>query len=514
VTDRRDDGPTTFVREVKKPGQGDGDLRAIAPALTILWHYNLERIGQRAALGRRRTEVARGSAPFHPVIDAPLSRAPFLIVEYHEGSATLTPGGSRTSVLVDGAPLTGPLQIDPGRLKRGVILLLAERIVVCLHQLRTPPLPGPDLGFVGSSDVMEEVRRQIRQVADLNVPVLIRGQSGTGKELVARAIAAASKTPTPFVALNMAKLAPELAAAELFGHEKGAYTGAAIDRPGYFVEADGGTLFLDEIGDASLQVQKSLLRVVEEGRVRPLGGRKDREVRVRLLTATDKDLDARVGQGTFDWALLNRISGYCIDLPTLADRREDIGVLLLHFLRQQLESAGELHRLASCQVDERPWLGAFDVMRIARAAFPGNLRSLMSLANAIVVDSRRKPFAVLGRRAEEILAARAVVPTTSPVEAAARRPGQPTDDEIRAALRQHHNNVSPAAKQLGISRPTLYERARGELALLRSIDDLTNEEILDAHARHRGDLDAMAVELGVSPKPLKARLAAALKTRR
>jgi two-component system nitrogen regulation response regulator GlnG len=366
--------------------------------------------------------------------------------------------------------------------------------------------------MVGGSDVMEDIRRQIRQVADLNVPVLIRGQSGTGKELVARAIATASKWPLPFCAVNMGSLIQATAAAALFGHEKGAYTGAAIDRPGYFVEADGGTLFLDEIGEAESDVQKLLLRVLEDGRVRPLGGRKDREVQVRLITATDKDLDAEVASGAFDDAFYNRIRGYRIDLPPLAERREDIGILFLHFLRRTLEAAGELHRLTSCQVDERPWLGALDFLPIARAAYPGNLRDLQHLSTAIAVASRGKPFAVISDSAERLLASSVPAPAVT-AAAGARRPGQPSDDEIRQALRQHSNNLAAAARTLGISRTTLYERARQQPNVLRSADELTDEEVLRAHGRHAGDVERMAAELGVSPKPLKSRLVAALKRR-
>jgi two-component system, NtrC family, nitrogen regulation response regulator GlnG len=509
-----DDAPSTVVRAVSRGGQGDGDLRALAPALTILWHYDLDRVGTSAPLGRTRTDVSRHTAPFDLVIDSALSRAPFLVVDHKNGAVTLSSGATNTEVLIDGIPLTGPQHVNAQRLKHGVILMLAERIVVCLHHLRTPVLRGPDLGFVGGSDVMEEVRRQIRKVADLDVPVLIRGQSGTGKELVARAIAAASAAPTPYRAVNMAALGQTMALADLFGHEKGAFTGATADRPGYFVEADGGTLFLDEIGDAAMDVQRYLLRVLDTGEVRPLGGRRDRKVRVRLLTATDKDLEAAVASGSFDGPLLNRIRRYRIDLPTLAERREDIGSLFLHFLKKKLQATGELHRLARCQAGERPWLGAFDFVRIARAPYDGNLRDLDSLATEIAVDSRGKPFAVFGPGAEKILAGAPPSTPAAVVAPAARRPGQPTDEEIKAVLRQHNNNVAAAAKALGIHRSTLYERARLEPSLMRGVESLTDQQVLEACERHQGDVAKMAGELGVSAKPLKTRLDAALRRRR
>jgi two-component system nitrogen regulation response regulator GlnG len=254
-----------------------------------------------------------------------------------------------------------------------------------------------------------------------------------------------------------------------------------------------------------------LLRVVETGDVRPVGGRRDRHVRVRLLTATDKDLDLAVVNGTFDGPLLNRIRGYSIQLPPLSERLPDVGALLLHFLKQTLAKTGELHRLDRKKPTERLWLSPSNFVRIARANFPGNLRDLRTLANDIVVENRGKPYVVLGPKAVRTLnASPAALPASG---VAARRSGQPSDDEVRGALREHSNNMQAAAKMLGISRTTLYERAR-VLGLLRSADDLTDDEVLEAHAKYRGDVERMAVALGVSPKPLKTRLVAALRRRR
>jgi two-component system nitrogen regulation response regulator GlnG len=513
VTSRNgDDAPSTFVRAVSDEGQEQGNLRKLAPAITILWHYDLNRVGKTAPLGPTRTEVSRNTEPFDLVIDYPLSRAPFLFVDHEDGSVIIRPGAIKTTVFIDDVPLTGPHDIDAKRLKRGVILKLGHHIVVCLHQVRTPVLRGPDLGFVGNSDVMEDVRGQIRRVADLDFPVLIRGQSGTGKELVARAIAAASSAPTPFLAVDMGALTtPVMAADALFGHEKGAYTGATADRAGYFVQADGGTLFLDEILATPLDVQPMILRVLQDGQVPTLGSGKHRHVRVRLLTATDKDLEAAVAAGTFHLPLFTRIRGYTIDLPALADRREDIGSLFLHFLKLKLKDTGELHQLAARNKDERSWLGALDFVRIARAAYPGNLRDLESLATEIAVDSRGKAHAVFGPRAESILAQGPLAPPPKTSVRMSRRAGQPTDEQIAEALLRHGNNGTAAAKELGISRTTLY--ARGELnpSLLRPVDELSDDEVVTAYSRHQGNVDRMAVDLRVSPKALKPRLAAALK---
>jgi DNA-binding NtrC family response regulator len=163
-------------------------------------------------------------------------------------------------------------------------------------------------------------------------------------------------------------------------------------------------------------------------------------------------------------------------------------------------------------VDEKPWLGARDFTRIARAAFPGNLRDLENLVNHLAVASRGKPFAILGAKAEEILArTSSKVPPPAPTATPARRPGQPTDDEIRVAVRRNNNNLTAAARDLGISRQTLNTRARVDATLMRLPEELTDDEILDANRRHLGDVVRMADELGVSAKGLKARLNAVLK---
>jgi two-component system nitrogen regulation response regulator GlnG len=507
-----DDAPSTFVRAGDE-GKGQGNLRGLVPAITILWHFDLSRVGKSAPLDPKRTEVSRTTAPFDLVIDYPLSRAPFLFVEHEDGSVIIRPGATKTTVFIDDVPLTGPHEIDARRLKRGVVLRLGHHIVVCLHQVRTPVLRGPDLGFVGNSDVMEDVRRQIRDVADLDVSVLIRGASGTGKELVARAVAAASAAPTPYVVVNLAERGSTMVASELFGHQKGAFTGAATARAGYFAEADGGTLFIDEVGDLPLDVQMMLLRVVQDGEVRPIGGGR-RKVRVRLLTATDKDLEAAIAAGTFHHPLFTRIRGYTIELPPLADRREDIGSLFLHFLKLKLQATGEMHRLAPRKKGERTWLGALDFVRIARAAYPGNVRDLETLVNEIVVDSRGKSLAVFGPRAEKILAQGPPAPRPKAGARLSRRAGQPTDEQIREALQQHNNTVAAAAKALGIHRSTIYERARLEPSLMKGAESLTDDQVLEAYDRHQGDVAKMAGELGVSPKPLKTRLDAALRRRR
>jgi two-component system nitrogen regulation response regulator GlnG len=500
--------PSTVV-SAPPPTGGTADLRAVVPALTILWHYDPRRIGDVAVLGPGATDVSRKTPPFDTVTDVVLSRSPFLTVGRRAGFVELRRLESPVSVDVDGTPLDSPRQLADERVGRGVIITLADRIVVCLHFRRTPALRGPAFGLVGGSDTIEAVRRKVAQVADLDVPVLLRGESGTGKELVARAIAEASGRSDPFVAVNMGRLVPTTAAAELFGHEKGAFTGATESRPGHLLAADGGTFFADEIGALALDVQQMLLRALESWEIQPLGGRRARKVDVRLVAATDANLEVAVKQQRFSEALLERLSGYQIPLPPLRERREDIGPLLLHFLRQQLAMTNELDRLEPRDHDADPWLPAADFAKIALAQLPGNVRRLRNIATELVISSRGQSVAEIDETVRKLIAG------LDPVIGSASRPAgrRVTDDEIRAALRAANYNYSAAADALGIHRSTLYERTRANQDGLARAEDISDEEILAAHERNGGDIQAMARELRCSPKPLKKRLKQALARR-
>ena len=200
------------------------------------------------------------------------------------------------------------------------MLLLAGRIVLVLHPM--PPAPAREvegLGLTGDSAAMAQVRADVRRVADLEVAVLLRGETGTGKELVARAIHRRSpRRSRPYLAVNMGAIPPALAAAELFGAARGAFTGADQRRTGYFSQAHGGTLFLDEIGETPPEVQVLLLRALETGEIQPVGAEAPRRVDVRVLAATDADLEAAIAAGRFRAPLLHRLNGYEIRLPALA----------------------------------------------------------------------------------------------------------------------------------------------------------------------------------------------------
>jgi transcriptional regulator with GAF, ATPase, and Fis domain len=233
------------------------------------------------------------------------------------------------------------------------------------------------LGIAGQSGTMVELGRWIRKVAPLSdLPVLVTGETGTGKELVARAIHRLDpkRGRAPFVPLNCAALTSTLAESELFGHRKGAFTGAATDRRGLIRAADGGTLFLDEIGELELGLQAKLLRVLQENRVRPVGADREDPVSVRILAATNRDLPAMVQQGLFRSDLLYRLNLLTTRVPSLSERADDIETLISHFL--QRHGAGADARI-------NPTL----LHAVKALHLPGNIRQLENLIRYAIVQA-------------------------------------------------------------------------------------------------------------------------------
>lgn len=300
--------------------------------------------------------------------------------------------------------------------------------------------------WVVESPVMHEIVRQTVTLAQTHATVLIRGESGTGKELVARALHADGPRATgPFVAVNCAAFAESLLESELFGHEKGAFTGAVARRAGAFERAQGGTLFLDEIGDAPPAVQVKLLRVLEDRAIMRVGGQQSFTVDVRLVSATNRDLDAKVAAGTFRQDLLYRLQVVGITVPPLRDRREDIRPLAEHFIALAQQEHGR-----RIQEVEPAWYE-----RLKAYAWPGNIRELRNVVEAAVVMT---PDGVL--RADRLqlggLAAPAVAGGWSVPE------GMTLDEMekniLAEALRRNAGNRSLTAEQLGISRRTIQRK--------------------------------------------------------
>jgi two-component system response regulator HydG len=302
--------------------------------------------------------------------------------------------------------------------------------------------------MVFASEAMRRLAVLVARVAPRDVTVLVTGESGTGKERVAEALVRASRrADRPFVRFNCAALTPELAEAELFGHAKGAFTGAVRARPGLFGEADGGTLLLDEVGELAPSAQGNLLRVLQEGEVRPVGEERVRHVDVRVIAATHRDLQELVRAGRFREDLYYRLDVVQLRVPPLRERPEDIPVLARHFLQRFAERFG----LASLSVPD----ALMD--RLAAHAWPGNVRELENAVEGLVALSPPEGLdlsllpggAATGERVE----AGAAPSLRQRVEAFER-------GLVVEALRAAGGNRSEAARRLGVSRVTLHDKLR------------------------------------------------------
>ncbi|MEM8994045.1 MAG: sigma 54-interacting transcriptional regulator, partial [Acidobacteriota bacterium] len=346
-------------------GQGAPPL-----ALIVIFHPDLERVGDRAFLGLlpagEKVLVGRREPLFAPprrgqlrgLGDRRLSRRGLELRGLDGGGVEIDAGAWSNSLHVGRRQLEGTVELSAEALERGVSLMLSRRVVLWLHRRETEADLTDGLGLVGESAGLVRLRNEIPAVAKASFPVLIRGETGTGKELVAQAIASHPANPrrsVPLVVRNMATIPRELAAAELFGAAAGAYSGQKGERRGAFREAHGGTLFLDEIGDTVPEVQPMLLRALESGEVVPLGQEKAERVDVRVLAATDLDLEDAVVSQRFRSPLRHRLAGYEIRIPPLRARKDDLGRLLVHFLRAGFDEVGELHRFEANR-HAFPWL--------------------------------------------------------------------------------------------------------------------------------------------------------------
>lgn len=299
--------------------------------------------------------------------------------------------------------------------------------------------------LIGQSKAMREIFRIIDLIADSPSNVLITGDSGTGKEVIARAIHYRSRRADgPFIPVNCSAIPEGLLESELFGHVKGAFTGAYATRRGLFVEASGGTLFLDEIGDMSLALQAKLLRVLQDREVRPVGSNRSYQVDVRVIAATNKDLRAAIKAGTFREDLYYRLSVIPIRVPPLSERREDIPLLVSHFLQKCATVQGRppkrITPRAMAVLQARPW--------------EGNVRELENIVERLVVltpsdviDVEDLPFALPPETKEPLLfSPTGDLPTLEEVE---RR-------YVLQVLEHTGGNKERAARILGINRRTLY----------------------------------------------------------
>jgi two-component system, NtrC family, nitrogen regulation response regulator NtrX len=303
--------------------------------------------------------------------------------------------------------------------------------------------------MVGNSPALQKVRDLIAKVGPTAARVLITGENGTGKELVARALHEASpRRERPFIEVNCAAIPSELIESELFGHMKGSFTGAFADRAGKFEQADGGTLFLDEVGDMSLSAQAKLLRVLQEGVVTRIGGAKSIQVDVRVLAATNKDLDSEIVEGRFREDLLYRLNVVPIEVPALRERTEDIPALVAFFAEQLASSAGVPGRKFADDA----------IRRLQSRSWPGNVRELRNAVERGLILASGKM--VTGADIDYLLPSSG---PESPGDATAGHTFETFKQEAERAflaqkLREHDWNVSETARTLKMPRSNLYKK--------------------------------------------------------
>lgn len=332
------------------------------------------------------------------------------------------------------------------------VIAEVKRIVDRALEQRTLPAAAADMpaspvgSLIGRTAPMLEVYKQVAHAADSSAPVLIIGESGSGKELVARAIHSHSKRAREaFIGINCGAIADTLLESELFGHARGAFTGAVADHKGVFEQAGGGTVLLDEIGDTTAALQVRLLRVLEENEVRPVGGTRSLRISARVVAATNVALEQVVAEGRFRQDLYYRLSVMLIRVPPLRERRADIPLLIGSFLDDACRRAGEKKVLSASALEA-----------LMRHGWPGNVRELRNTIERLVVSSRSSLIEAFDLP-ETVVAARPS-PTAQPFA------DLPTLDDLERRYLLHvldaaNGNRTRAAEILGVDRRTLYRMA-------------------------------------------------------
>ncbi len=492
------------------------DVERVAPGLTIAWHPDVSRIGERLPFEEARTAVSRLAPLFSdvhgrrvaPLTDPYVSRTPVAFERRRDGGVTV-----EGAAIVGGQPLEGRMTLSPAEVQRGVTIELGRRVLLLVHPVPLRPCRAPRFGLVGESVALRRLRTAIARVAPTDAAVLVRGESGSGKELVARAVHDASRRAAgPYRAVNVAAVPPSVAASSFFGHTKGAFSGAAASREGYFGESDGGTLFLDEIGDLPIDVQPLLLRALESGEIQPVGARRSRQVDVRIVAATDAALEAAIDDGRFSVPLLHRLSGLELLVAPLRARPDDIARLLLFALRKELGALNAIARLEGDPTARRPWLDARTVGLLMRHPWPGNVRELLNVARQIAVAGHDQPrvrvsaVAALDRMrraqsaAGESTTGSGTDPGTTGADDAALEVGA-----VLEALREAGWSVHATARALGVAKTTLY-RFIDTHRLLRKASEIPDDELRAVYADCDGDRQAMSDRLRVSTRALAFRL--------
>jgi two-component system response regulator AtoC len=312
--------------------------------------------------------------------------------------------------------------------------------------------------IVGKSDKVNEVFELVNRVLETDINVMIIGESGTGKELVAKALHKGSKRRDgPFVAVNCSAITSELAESLLFGHKKGSFTGATDDRAGYFEQADRGTIFLDEIGDMELEIQAKVLRILEEKKVRRVGGKEEHSIDFRVISATNRDLSKAADENNFRKDLYFRLEEYPIYLPPLRERKEDLPLLAQHFLKEFCES----NNLAFKRFSKNA------IQSMMQHSWPGNIRELKNVVRRSAVRASAELIDQIDLRKSEKKSG--VEEAYSEKEIDNKSMGEdegftPLEEIEKQAIEKAYfhsdRNAAEAAKLLGISRATIYRKLK------------------------------------------------------
>ncbi len=412
------------------------DQMTVPLEFVVAWSPDFSVIGSSFRLGRTPTQIGRSADIALTVDDPRMSRVHAVFrMDPALGVAVVQDEQSSNGTFYNGLLLTDKAPVEDSDVVR-----VGDTLLVVQEGRGEAPEDSDELK--GSSACMTSLRRSIARVAPTELTVLIQGESGTGKELVAAAVHRLSGRAGRFVALNCSSIPETLAETTLFGHVKGAFSGANQDKKGVFEQANGGTLFLDELGELPLGLQAKLLRVLEDGLVTPVGAERSRRVDVRIVTATNVNLKKAVDDESFRGDLLARLKEWPITLPALRVRRSDIPALLTHFIGRSGRLPYEVEATAMEAIVLYDW--------------PFNVRELRLIGKRLQVELRAGDTLGLHHLPMEVQESLDDLRNTK--DGPSQAPSATTREQVVSALQRAKGNCSRAAKLLGVSRKTFYRR--------------------------------------------------------